>query len=131
MAPALPVYTREEIERMYPNLKMVQKDIEDIPENCEIYKLIQNECTYDGNKVTCLPFKRIFLRCLEKKGGTVIGYKLQPKHEEDQNTEIYRNIEITKQQDNNHKISKDIEEFLKADCILKDKMKEYYNKYKE
>lgn len=131
MAPALPVYTREEIQRMHPKMKTVEKNMDDIPENCDMYKLIQNECTYDGNNVKCLPFKRVFLRCLEKKGGEVIGYKLKPKHKEDQDTEIYRNIEITKKQDNYYKISKDVEDFLKADCILKDKMKEYYNKYKE
>lgn len=148
MAPALPVYTRDEIEKMYPMLFMNDKQTGKriIPDNCNLYKLIQNQCTYDGNKVYCLPFKRIFLRCLEKRSKEVIGYKLTPSHSRREffnttndfsNDTIYRDIEITDKNDNSYLYfpeddkNPEIEEFLKADRILKEKMRQYYDKYKE
>lgn len=144
MAPALPVYTREEIERKFPE-KFKSGNNEDIPDNCSLYELIQHQCTYDGNKVYCLPFKRVFLRCLENKGKEVIGYKLTPSHGNIKNIhnklkikdKFYRDIEITNKKNNlylynkeDDKIDKDIEQFLNADTILKDKMMEYYKNYK-
>lgn len=142
MAPALPVYTREEIEKMYPEIfNKIEEDKflkirRNVPENCKIYNLIQNQCTYDGNKVYCLPFKRVFLRCKDRnKNKEVIGYKLTPLHRNDKfkmkgdvEGEEYRDIEITVEEDNYYKIDEGVEEFLKADNILKEKMKEYYER---
>lgn len=133
MAPALPIYRREEIERMYPKSEGFTK----VPENCEVYQLIQNECTYDGNKVICLPFKRMFMRCYEYKNNDLSGYKMQGKNrnsgrEEEEEKGIYRNIEITTRQDNQINLNDDlVREFLEADLILKKNMKAYYDKEKD
>lgn len=153
MAPALPVYTKDEIEKMYPQIfNKIEENKEnkenkflkirrDVPENCKIYQLIQNQCTYDGNKVYCLPFKRVFLRCKDRnKNKEVIGYKLTPLHKNDSHNydkfkikgdaeeDLYRDIEITVEGDNDYKIDEGVKEFLKADNILKEKMKEYYER---
>ncbi|KAG0676895.1 hypothetical protein C6P40_001123 [Pichia californica] len=152
MAPALPVYSREEIERIYPKIFKKEEDKKEInrdniPNNCEIYELIQNQCTYDGNMVYCLPFKRIFLRCLENnKERDIIGYKLTPLHRNNNSNisgrfeingsgnnkdgKYYRDIEITVESDNDYKYNEGVENFLKADDILRGKMKEYYDKMK-
>ncbi|QPG75618.1 hypothetical protein FOA43_002975 [Brettanomyces nanus] len=108
-----------------------------------------NQCTYDGNKCVCVPFRRLFARCLDKEFGSrreVIGYKLTPAHGSrmvGQNLknrrEVYRNIEITEKGDNEYvkilngdkKGDKELlEEFLRADRVFQRKVKEYYEKMK-
>lgn len=148
MAPALPVYTREEIESMYPKFKndgsgdgsMRRIRGEKLPKDCKLYELIQNQCTYDGNEVFCLPFKRVFLRCLENREREVIGYKLTPLHKNTTSRfdlnggkvgKIYRDIEITDEDDNHYPYDEGVRRFLKADKVLRKKMKEYYDKMKE
>lgn len=139
MAPALPIYSREEIEKMYPKSEGFNR----VPDNCHLYNLFQNECTYDGNKVICLPFKRVFMRCLEYKSNEYSGYKIQGKNSRrsGENTDlddkleeierVYRNVEITSRKDNKVE-SEDpqIREFLEADLVLKKNMREYYRKEK-
>lgn len=145
MAPALPVYTREEIENMYPKLNGGDRSDSsggamkrgEIPSGCELYELLQNQCTYDGNKVYCLPFKRMFLRCLENKEKEVIGYKLTPLHRSTtsrfdidgrKGTKVHRNIEITCEEDNRYAYDDGVKEFLRADRILREKIQQYYGK---
>lgn len=122
MAPALPVYTRGEIEKLFPVMRS-----EEIPPNCSLYRLIQNQCTYDGNRVICLPFKRVFLRCLETRNGEVVGYRLQPKH--GLKDGVYRDIEVTSRSDNTYTINDKIQDFLRADSVLQEKMQAYYERH--
>ncbi|GMG19946.1 unnamed protein product [Ambrosiozyma monospora] len=170
MAPSLPVYTRDEIKSLYPDLfperipissttsSTSTLDHPTIPnfkldlKNCKLHTLTQNQCTFDGNQVVCIPFKRIFARCLDlnyfnKK--ELIGFKLTPAHsqhefnQKDHGKEVYRNVELTQWFDNDYsKVLEEgksmnkngkgevdaelIKEFLKADKILKKKMTEYY-----
>lgn len=161
MAPALPVYTRDEIEKMYPKLfRNKEAGIESgkVPENCKLNELVQYQCTYDGNKVYCLPFKRVFLRCKERRSKEVIGYKLTPSHgtvgdiknrlNVGKNDFFYRDIEITDKHHNSYLYpelksidtkesdaadlnDKDLQEFLKANKVLKDKMRQYYDKFSQ
>lgn len=137
MAPALPIYSRDEVEKMYPG----SKKFSEIPSNCEMYKLTQNECTYDGNRVLCLPFKRMFMRCHEYKSSEYSGYKLQSKNRnssgdgsvngETEKEMVYRNVEITKREDNKIDLrNEDVCEFLEADVVLKRNMREYYKREK-
>lgn len=114
---------------MYPKLR----EGEEVPADCEIYKLVQNQCTYDGNKVMCLPFKRVFLRCLENKSKEIVGYKIKPLHRKDAKDggdKVYRDIEITRREDNDYPINKEMVEFLKAEQVLKEKMSSYYEKHR-
>ena len=140
MAPALPVYSRSDIEEMYPVMKQANFRGE-VPRNCQLYQLVQNQCTYDGNSVLCLPFERLFLRCKEYGGsGGGVGYKLQGKSQkksgesgangsEDGERIRYRNYEITNAGDNVYSVgSADIVQFLKADAVLRGRMQSYYEK---
>ncbi|ODV83343.1 hypothetical protein CANARDRAFT_9744 [[Candida] arabinofermentans NRRL YB-2248] len=123
MAPPLPVYSRDEIKSLYPHLfpERIPKDDDTLPNsntnstnfklslpNCTLYSLTQNQCTYDGNRTVCIPFKRLFARCLDEeysKKKEVIGYKLTPSHKDFQknpNEKFYRNIEITEWSDNDY-----------------------------
>ncbi|TID19257.1 hypothetical protein CANINC_003828 [Pichia inconspicua] len=126
MAPALPIYRREEIEKMYPKSERFNV----IPDNCKLYQLLQNECTYDGNKVYCLPFKRVFMRCYEYKNNEMSGYKLQGKNGRDVGRDlIYRNVEITSRKDNRVRVDDEmVRNFLEADLILKRNMNAYYER---
>ncbi|GME77793.1 unnamed protein product [Ambrosiozyma monospora] len=170
MAPSLPVYTRDEIKSLYPDLfperiprttnSNTSSDHLTIPnfkldlENCKLHTLTQNQCTFDGNQVVCIPFKRIFARCLDSNyynKKELIGFKLTPAHsqhefnQKDHGKEVYRNVELTQWFDNDYskvleesksgvkgkdgkgEVDADlIKEFLKADKILKKKMAEYY-----
>ncbi|OWB74468.1 hypothetical protein B5S31_g4263 [[Candida] boidinii] len=187
MAPSLPVYSRDEIKKLYPHIfpdrsfnenniaedgdqddnintikngKLLLNDIQK-NNNCKLYSLTQNQCTFDGNKTICIPFKRIFARCIDRelsKGNEIVGYKLAPMHKRDLNNRnkknnninqdtlnndnlVYRNVEITDWYDNdylNNYFNSDniekkelIKEFLRADKILQSKMHQYYNEIKE
>lgn len=133
MAPSLPIYTRKEIEE-HTGIDINNLNNDNIGKNCELKELIQNQCTYDGNNVKCLPFKRIFLQCLQYYGDNekIIGYKLQSKRGLENirdNKSKYRNIEITKREDNVYDINdNEINEFIKVDEVFQRKIKEYYNK---
>lgn len=151
MAPALPVYSRQDIEQMYPGLFPTRINKDGKPalnlDNCSLYSLIQDQCTYDGNKCVCVPFKRVFARCLDNEFNSrreVVGYKLTPAHQSmslrrglsrrDPNKPVYRNVEITEWHDNDYTNeakgadSELVEEFLRADRIFQKKVKEYYAK---
>lgn len=83
MAPPVPVFNSIEISAKY-------KDQINNPEKyqCELKSLTQHECTFkvfedSPPEIICLPFKRIFLRCLLKE---------KRKHE---TIERWINIEVT------------------------------------
>ncbi|KAI3402974.2 GUP1 [Candida oxycetoniae] len=122
MAPPVPVYDLEEIKRQY-------KEPLQNPESykCHIMSLTQHECTFRASsggyrstpEIICLPFKRIFQRCLtptvEKLGN---GEKVYG--------EKWINIEVTNAKTNSDLMEKDskyskyVEEFLAAERELKE-----------
>ncbi|SCW01488.1 LAFE_0E00738g1_1 [Lachancea fermentati] len=53
MAPPTPIFGKEELSPL----------LEKIHGPCQLYSLIQNECTYDGQGYICVPFKRLFEEC--------------------------------------------------------------------
>lgn len=137
MSPSIPVYSRDEIEAQFSQFIKSSNG----GNVCELKELVQNQCTFDGNRIFCLPFKRLFLRCLDESvGDEVIGYKLTPSHKVNSTSSIsstinerkrWRNIEITKNNDNQYDLkSGAVKEFIKADEILLRQMEKYYNNYK-
>lgn len=158
MAPALPVYSRDEIKEMYPNLFPDRVETDEDGhfkldnENCRLYSLIQNQCTFDGNQCVCVPFKRLFARCLDKNYDgqrEVIGYKLRPVHNSQllrsgisrrkPDEAVYRDVEITNWKDNDYegyltgekkaegKLDSDLlRSFMKTDKVFQQKVHEYY-----
>ena len=158
MAPAFPVYSREEIKEMYPELfpsrienKQDGKFTLD-SENCKLYTLVQNQCTFDGNQCICVPFRRLFARCLDRNYNSrreMTGYKLMPVHQRQAiervsgrkaGDPVYRNVEITQFEDNDYMkylreksddkwmSSELLEDFMKTDKIFQNKVHEYYEK---
>ncbi|KAF6007898.1 hypothetical protein HII12_004310 [Brettanomyces bruxellensis] len=158
MAPALPVYSREEIKEMYPELfparivKEPDGKFELDSKSCKLYTLVQNQCTFDGNQCICVPFRRLFARCLDRNYNSrreMIGYKLMPVHQRQAiervsgrkaGGPVYRNVEITEFEDNDYtkylREKKDdkwmsselLEDFLRTDKIFQKKVHEYYEK---
>ncbi|KAH3661174.1 hypothetical protein OGAPHI_006581 [Ogataea philodendri] len=135
MAPSLPVYSRQELKDNYPHLfpEVVEgadgKKTLDL-ENCKLWSLTQNQCTFDGDRTVCIPFKRVFARCKDTEYSSkreLTGYKLFPEHTQKKSKEVYRNIEITTEKDNDY-TTKDklLEEFFEADKVLKRKMDQFY-----
>lgn len=124
MAPPVPVYSLVEIQSQYKEqLKNPTKY------KCQLKSITQHECTFrpstirtnDINhppEIICLPFKRIFQRCLvpittkNEKGKKIRG-------------ERWVNIEITNDKTNHdlvepdNKYSKDVMDFLDAEREFK------------
>ncbi|GMM32642.1 hypothetical protein DAMA08_053870 [Martiniozyma asiatica (nom. inval.)] len=143
MAPPIPVYDKDEIRQMLPRIYPTSRDLQELKsKGCELFEIVQHQCTFDGNKILCLPFKRVFARCLDEfftSNQEVIGYKLKPTHLTGrlvENEKIWRNIEITDALDNDYlgdlktesPASVDLREFLNADKILQAKMEDYYDR---
>lgn len=91
MAPAVPLLSRKEALLKY------SKQLAD-PEkyHCQLKSIIQHECVFNANskidsevpaEIICLPFKRIFQRCLIEELTRVDGKK--------QKLQKWVNIEIT------------------------------------
>lgn len=115
MAPAVPVLQRHEVLHRYA------KQLEN-PEKyqCQLKSLVQNECVFnwhargsaDGpSEIICLPFKRIFQRCLIEEMTKVNGKKTKLSK--------WVNIEITDKNTNrelleNDKYSNIIDDFMSA-----------------
>lgn len=64
MAPPIPVHSREDIQHRY-RLQLADPD----RHLCSLKSLTQHECTFKSNssgrpETICLPFKRLFWRCL-------------------------------------------------------------------
>ena len=94
MAPAIPVLTRAQMELKYGEQLANPEKF-----NCQLKSLTQHECTFKTlpledtlndevvPEIICLPFKRVFQRCLIKEMAKVDGKK--------QVVEKWVNIEIT------------------------------------
>ncbi|EMG49441.1 SOM1 Protein SOM1 [Candida maltosa Xu316] len=123
MAPPVPVYNASEIQNQYKEqLNNLEKY------KCQLRSITQHECTFkpstirnNGNsppEIICLPFKRIFQRCLVP---AIIknDYGVKVK------TEKWINIEITNEKTNHDlvepdsKYSKVVQEFLSAEQEFK------------
>lgn len=106
MAPPVVVHSRAEVQHQFAEqLNNPQKY------QCHLKLLVQNECTYkileEGYEFVCLPFKRVFQRCLVPEVKTINGKK--------ERSERWINIEVTDAQTNKSRRSKygsDIEKFL-------------------
>ncbi|KAI5949744.1 hypothetical protein KGF57_004567 [Candida theae] len=121
MAPPVPVYSAEETRLQY-------KDQLENPQKyqCHLKSLTQHECTFKAGTDTtspqfiCLPFKRLFQRCLiptlEQKNGKKIR------------AEKWINIEVTQEStnqdllDEDSKYAKYVQDFLSAEKDLRDLM---------
>lgn len=121
MAPPVPVYSAEEIRLQY------KEQLENLDKyQCHLKSLTQHECTFKaGTDKTvphfiCLPFKRLFQRCLiptvEQKNGKKIR------------TEKWINIEVTKESTNQDLLEEDskyysyVQEFLAVEKDFRDLM---------
>lgn len=126
MAPPTPVYTRSDIFSVY-------NDQLENPEKyqCHLKSITQHECTFKVShdrsnppEIICLPFKRIFQRCLYPTITKENGRKKR--------IEKWINIEITDPDSNRDllefpKYTKDVKDFLNADKELKRLMESEVN----
>lgn len=121
MAPPTPVYTKEEVQSQYNGiLNNLSKY------NCHLKSITQHECTFKlsedkkyPSEFICLPFKRLFQRCLIKAEVKENGKK--------QAMERWINIEVTDLETNRDllqdpKYAKDVGDFRKAEHDLRDWM---------
>lgn len=117
MAPPTPVYSGKEIRHQYATY------LEDpLDHKCLLRSLTQYECTFKVSpnnltpaKIICLPFKRLFQRCLMPVVETVDGKKVRYNK--------WTNIEVTDETTNRDlleqsRYGKDIEEFMEAEKEL-------------
>lgn len=89
MAPPVPVYTSTDIKRQYaPQLTQPDKY------QCQLKSITQHECTFRPHpqgihppEIICLPFKRLFQRCLIDHISQENGKKVKLKR--------WINIEVT------------------------------------
>lgn len=109
MSPPVPVFTRADVQHQFAEQLSNPEKYQ-----CHLKLLTQNECTYkilnEGLEYICVPFKRVFQRCLIPEVRTVNGKK--------QHLERWVNIEITDAKTNDSRGKKygpDIEKFLAAE----------------
>lgn len=114
MSPPTPVLTRSEIRRLYSDQLNNPQEYQ-----CTLKSLSQNECTFIVSpnssviqQTLCIPFKRIFQRCLVPYIRVVDGKKCSGKR--------WINIEITDDETNDQKTKygAEVEQFLKAEQEL-------------
>lgn len=117
MAPPTPVYTRAEIESQYSHIFNNLARYE-----CHLKSITQHECTFKlsednsyPSEIICLPFKRLFQRCLEK---TIVKENGKKKP-----IDKWINIEVTDPDTNRDmledpKYAKDVRDFRKAEHEL-------------
>lgn len=110
MAPPTLVHTRADINRQFHEPLANPEKYQ-----CLLKSLVQNECTFKiddatGVEAICIPFKRVFQRCLMSTAHTVNGQK--------QLTDRWVNIEVT-DENTNEKLRRtygtEIERFLRAE----------------
>lgn len=162
MAPVIPVYSKAEVEERFVQARGAGSEHvgsvpPTVPPNCQLKELTQNQCTFDGNAVYCLPFKRVFLRCWDEMASGVEGYGLTPGHAkvlgqgargqrgenqtqgslENQGNHAkrggsqgrWRNIEITNEATNSYPLtSPAVEAFAQADEKMREQMHKYHYK---
>lgn len=115
MSPPTPVLTRAQAHQLYA--KQLDNPVK---YNCTLKSLTQNECTFRVSpdsavvqETICLPFKRIFQRCLVPYVKTVRGKK--------ERGERWVNIEITDSSTNENireKYGDEVKRFLRAEQDL-------------
>lgn len=114
MSPPTPVLTRSEIRRKYSGQLGNPQEYQ-----CSLKSLAQNECTFvvspDSSVIQqtiCIPFKRIFQRCLVPYVRTVNGKK--------QSGQRWINVEVTDADSNDQKshFGAEVEQFLRAEQEL-------------
>lgn len=128
MSPTITIQTQDDIERKFSHLMESRE--------CELKTIVQNQCTFDGKQVYCLPFKRTFLKCWQPQDA-LIGYKLTPGHRVRPMEQAepgkaaqgrWRHIEITRPEDNVYNLgTQNVDEFLRADEVLRAQMEKYYH----
>lgn len=118
MAPPIRVSSRADIERRYRAIKT--------PENyqCLLYLITQHECTFSSGEantpeIICLPFKRLFQRCLVPHVIHNDGVVRKEKR--------WINIEITDVETNRDivtdpKYARDVDDFRNAERDFRRKM---------
>lgn len=123
MAPPAPVYNKLEIRSRY------DEQLND-PEkyHCQLREITQHECTFRvapdrklAPEIICLPFKRVFQRCLFPYVANDNGKKVRG--------EKWVNIEVTTAETNSDlmarpRYGKDVQDFLGAEKELKKLMAE-------
>lgn len=62
MAPPTPVYSKDEVLRVFELDKLVDE------KQCELKSLTQFECGFSGGLSECVPFKRVFQDCVLRNG---------------------------------------------------------------
>ncbi|AOA62556.1 Mitochondrial inner membrane peptidase [Komagataella phaffii CBS 7435] len=124
MAPPVPVYTRDEVKMQFPQYMM-----KFLPSNCELYSIIQNQCTFSADEIICVPFKRVFAKCrrgnqeakrniIPENGGlNLTGKKLIPRE--------YTVIEVTDSLTNKYDNSSLMDRFFEAERDLMIRFQEY------
>lgn len=109
MSPPVPVFSREEVIEEIPELGYSKAKLS---KKCSLYTITQNQCTFNGTEIICLPFKRTFARC--------------PLINKAKDGRLYADIEITTSRDNNYKKQESmLEKFLSADKELRKKFQDY------
>lgn len=105
MAPPIPVFSQKEIKDRYPGI------FNRTNKSCTFHELTQNQCTFNGKELICLPFTRIFARCQLDDDTLKV-----PK---------YLCLEITDVTTNDYAKTEDdvLKRFLEADQLLR---KAYY-----
>lgn len=122
MAPPTPVYSRDDILAIYGDILKYP-----LKYSCELKSLTQYECTFrivERNKppeIICLPFKRVFQRCLLDK--------MVKEKDKKKKIKQWVNIEITDEKVNKEllempKYGREVEDFLSAEKDLKKLMLE-------
>lgn len=117
MAPPTPVYTAREIRQQYAEILAAPVEHE-----CLLRSITQHECTFrvspdsfTPHKIICLPFKRLFQRCLVPTVATIDGKKVR--------FDNWTNIEVTDEHTNRDlfdqsRYGDDVKEFMAADREL-------------
>lgn len=89
MAPPIPVYNRSEVRHQYRKQLELPAEYE-----CSLRSITQHECTFRAfedrsrrPEILCLPFKRVFQRCLVPQMVKEDGHKTMVKR--------WVNIEVT------------------------------------
>ncbi|CAK9436868.1 uncharacterized protein LODBEIA_P13900 [Lodderomyces beijingensis] len=125
MAPPIPVFSANEIHHRYDEQMQNPEKFQ-----CHLKSLTQHECTFRPStpqrstpEFICLPFKRIFRRCL-------VPTLTKRSNGEKVKGEKWINIEVTDAQtnadllDRDSKYSKYVQEFLTAEKELKELIEE-------
>ncbi|KAI5954469.1 hypothetical protein KGF54_002244 [Candida jiufengensis] len=126
MAPPVPVYTIDDIKLQY------KQQLDNPAEyKCHLKSITQHECTFKPStyksspEIICLPFKRIFQKCLIPSIQQINGKKTK--------VEKWTNIEITNDMTNHDLMESDskyynyVQDFLNAEKEFRELMEKEYH----